>query len=544
MALPPDERPASESRAGPACWAEKNSRLLLILILVLAAGLRFWNVTHGLDRPLAISVDDDADKKFASARSLALEGDVHLPAYRRHLLYRQPMFLLRSYAGIWRTVSVLGFHPSDRTMRIGFNAYLIVMSLVVAVLVFHLGRLVTNRAGPALWAAYLFAVAPANVVGTVYLKEDIPLMLWSTAAMLAMVAYVVSRRTALSLAAALLVGLAIGAKYTGVLLVPMLLVTHFLVALKSEDSGRLRGLLRWQTLLTPLLVAAGFLIFNHHALTEWGAFSDGVRYQLSYASVGHHDGTVITGRDHWWMFFLRHAIAPGITVPVTLLFLCGVVLAFVQRNRPASLLAITVVFSYLVLESSPAKPFPFPARYLHFIYPLAVVLAAYALGELWRRFARGGWHRPAAVCMGIALGAVPLVTSILVADGARPDTRDQAAAWIEDNLPDGSRIFMGRRRFCPQGLDPSRFQVNYFNNIERKTVAALQNHGVDFVVTSSFDHNRYRFSSRSTPLSREALEAYDRLERGLVLVRRFEPRFPCQSYGQHNPIITIYAVPD
>ena len=128
MALPPDERPASESRAGPACWAEKNSRLLLILILVLAAGLRFWNVTHGLDRPLAISVDDDADKKFASARSLALEGDVHLPAYRRHLLYRQPMFLLRSYAGIWRTVSVLGLHPSDRTMRIGFNAYLIVIS--------------------------------------------------------------------------------------------------------------------------------------------------------------------------------------------------------------------------------------------------------------------------------------------------------------------------------------------------------------------------------------------------------------------------------
>jgi hypothetical protein len=520
----------------------KKPGLILVMIVLLAAGLRFWNVTH--DSDLAHVLKLDARNKFAYAKSLATEGEIRTPPGRRYRLYRQPMFLLKSYAGIWRGVKILGFNPSDRTMRIGFNAYLIVMSLAVVVLVYRLGHLVTGRHGPALWAAYLFAVFPVNVVGTLYVKEDIPLMFWFTAAMLAVVSYMVTGRKVTFLSAGLLAGLAIGAKYPGALLLPILLLSHIFVVLESPRREWFRRLVGWQAIAALLMVLAGFLLFNHHAVTEWPEFCRGFQYQVSYASTGHHDGTIITGRDFLWLFYLRHAIAPGITIPATALSLCGLVLAFVGKNRQASLLAITAIISYLSFEVSPSKPFPFPARYLHFVYPLTAVLAAYAFGELWCRLDRSGRFRPVAAGLGLMLAAAPLVTSVLVVTGTRPDTRDQAAAWIEENLPNGSKIFMGSRIHSPQGLDQDQFEVRYFAKIYRKPIRALQNQGIDYLVTSSFDYDRYQFSLNSSQVSREAFAAYAELDKSLNAVRSFRPRFACQSYGEHNPIITIYAVPD
>ena len=62
-------------------WARYSASLLL-MILVLAAGLRFWNVTH--DSDLAASVSSDAPEKFLEARQLAIEAT--LPSDLVHTL--------------------------------------------------------------------------------------------------------------------------------------------------------------------------------------------------------------------------------------------------------------------------------------------------------------------------------------------------------------------------------------------------------------------------------------------------------------------------
>src|SRR3954469_22955238 len=124
-------------------WKRYSTSLLLLAIFMLAASLRFWNVTH--DSDLAASVSPDAPEKFYEARQLAREGTIPSEPNERYLLYNQPMFVIRSYAAIWQASARLGLPTDDGRMRIGFTAYMILFSLGTLVLVFLIGQLVLGE---------------------------------------------------------------------------------------------------------------------------------------------------------------------------------------------------------------------------------------------------------------------------------------------------------------------------------------------------------------------------------------------------------------
>ncbi|MEP7187747.1 MAG: glycosyltransferase family 39 protein, partial [Roseiflexaceae bacterium] len=279
-------------------WARYSTSLLLLAVFVLAAGLRFWNVTHDAD--LAASVSSDAPEKFNEARQLAHEGTLPSKPGERYLLYNQPLFVIRSYAAIWQATARLGLPTDDQHMRVGFTAYMILFSLGTLVLVFLLGRLVFDEAAPALLSSLLFAVFPVNVMGSLYVKEDIPLMFWFTAAMLAICALVKSGQKGWYLWSGALIGLAIGTKYTGLLLLPIFLLAHLLVVWNAPKAERLRALFAWQSIASLGLAGLTFVIFNPQIITEWPDFRQGFLFQVQYAGSGHRDGTVIRGIDYWW----------------------------------------------------------------------------------------------------------------------------------------------------------------------------------------------------------------------------------------------------
>ena len=114
-------------------WARYATGLLLLAIVVLAADLRFWNVTH--DSDLAASVSSDAPEKFNEAKQLAITGALPSKPGERYLLYNQPLFVIRSYAAIWQASALLGLPGDDASMRVGFTAYMIVFSLGTVALV-------------------------------------------------------------------------------------------------------------------------------------------------------------------------------------------------------------------------------------------------------------------------------------------------------------------------------------------------------------------------------------------------------------------------
>ncbi|MEO7913584.1 MAG: glycosyltransferase family 39 protein [Roseiflexaceae bacterium] len=521
-------------------WARYSTSLLLVAIFVLAVGLRFWNIGH--DSDLAASVSSDAPEKFNQARQLAREGTLPSEPDKRYLLYNQPLFVIRSYAAIWKITALLGLPTDDQRMRVGFTAYVILFSLGTLVLVFLIGRLVFGESAPALLASLLLAVFPVNVMGSLYVKEDIPLMFWFTAAMLALCALVKSGRKGLYLWSGALIGLAVGTKYTGLLLLPIFLLAHLLVVWNAPKAERLRALFAWQSIAALGLGALTFALFNPQIITEWPDFRQGFLFQVQYAGSGHRDGTVIRGIDYWWTFYLRYAILPGLTLPATLFGLAGLLLALVKRNRLLIVLSVALLLAYFQVESSPAKPFPFFARYLHMAYPLLALLAAYAFAALWRRLRDRTFTRMFAMGVGLLLVLVPLSTSAILAGGAHPDTRELATRWMADNLPHGARIALGSRTYSPQHLN-DLFDVRYDDSIHTRSLQRLKDAKFEYVVVNSFQYDRYRYSLASSAVSQRAVEGYAAFERGLTLVRVFEPQFPFQTYGEHNPVIRIYKMP-
>lgn len=519
----------------------KRTAIFLAIILILAASLRFWNVEHDTD--LSRTFSGDARGKFGLAQVIATGGEFSMTLEERYRLYRQPLFLIKSFGTIWRVTNLLGIDASDEGMRMGFNAYMILFSLATIVLVFLLGKSVSGDRNQALFGALLFATFPVNVVGSLYVKEDIPLMFWFTAAMAAMAFLVQGGRKKYYLWIGLLIGLAIATKYTGLLLLPIYLLAHLMVVFRQPKSDRIRTLFSWQLFAGAGLGVLAFLIFNPHVLTEWPAFWQGFLYQLNYARNGHQDGTAISGQDYWWTFYLRYAIWPGITFLVNLFFLAGLVISFVRRNRAAILISAAVLLVYFQFENSLAKPFPFFARYLHIIYPLMAVLAAFAFFELWHHLQRSRLTRAIGVVLGLLLVLVPLAKSTLLVAGARPDTRILAVEWMEDNLPAGSQIYLSSRSYSPHHFESGLFELQYDPNVHRKSVQALIEDGADYLVVSSFQYDRYRFSWKFTDVARQAYEGYQAFDRELELVREFHPQFSFQSYGQHNPVIKIYKIP-
>ena len=237
---------------------------------------------------------------------------------------------------------------------------------------------------------------------------------------------------------------------------------------------------------------------------------------MQYAGSGHRDGTVIRGIDYWWTFYLRYAILPGLTLPATVFGLAGLLLAVVKRNQLLIVLSVALLLAYFQVESSPAKPFPFFARYLHMAYPLLALLAAYAFVELWRRLRDRTLTRMLAIAIGLILVLVPLGTSALLAAGARPDTRELATRWMAENLPHGARIALGSRTYSPQHLN-DLFNVRYDDSIHTRSVQQLKDAKFEYLVVNSFQYDRYPYSLASSAVSRQAVEGYAAFERELTL---------------------------
>src|SRR5262249_40063574 len=98
-------------------WPQNRTGVLLGVVLLLAAGLRLWNVDHDTD--LSVVFSEDARSYFSMAKQLATSGAILTRPDQRYLLYRQPLFIIRSYAAIWRALDLMNLAGDDTRMRIG-----------------------------------------------------------------------------------------------------------------------------------------------------------------------------------------------------------------------------------------------------------------------------------------------------------------------------------------------------------------------------------------------------------------------------------------
>ena len=384
------------------------------VVLGMAFVLRVWGVWYGLPE---VFVGDEPAMVVGALKMLQLKTllpVLHPDAFR--LLYYPPLV---PYALVVILAPVLGLQ---------YLALLWVSSRMLSVLlgtatvyaVYRLGQaLFTRRVG--LWAALLLATSFLHVELSHFIRHWVPATLAVTvvAYFAVQIAHGGKRRDYIW--AGVAAGLGFGVSYIPAVAMLLVIIAHWFNPEAPKPKFKQPWL--WLSVVMAVIFAAVFI---------------GVHPQEFFRMLVGEDSTAgqaksVFGLFASWGFHLKNfaqlePLAFGLTV-------IGLPLVW-QKSRQRFALIFTLPVVYLTLLY---LVFHDEVRYLLLVLPMLCVVAGVALDRLWRHAVS---FAPAS---GIALVAL-LFAFPLAVDGKYlqlmtvTDTRQLAQAWVEHNVPAGSRV--------------------------------------------------------------------------------------------------------
>jgi len=410
MSAQAPEAPPAPPPAPPPGISRRTALIVLGGILLVALGLRLWNIGHGL--PFAYNADE-AEHFVPKALDMADGGGLDPGYYENPSALTYLIYAIYAIGGV-RELGETAFE----TARV---AVALIGTLVVGLVYWAGARYYERRVG--LVAAALMAVAFLPVFYSKHALNDIVALAPITLALVAcLLIYERGVWSDWALAGAA-IGAATATKYTAA---AMLLVVVVAAALRVErDRGELRrALLGLAIAVAALLVL--FALLNPYAVLNFDEARDQITSQSDQAD------TAKLGQDdtRGWFYYLG-TLTWGFGWLPLVAAVAGGVLTLRRDWRIALLLVAFPVCFYLYMGAQGR----FFGRWLLPMYPALCVLAAYAVVTLSARRAAVLAGLTALVCAQGALAAVH-VDRLL----GREDTRAQALAWIDANVPAGAPV--------------------------------------------------------------------------------------------------------
>jgi hypothetical protein len=422
----PEAPPAPVEPTKPGIRSRRIGIAALTLggILVLAAVLRFVGIEHAL--PFGL-LNPDEQVIVPRAWHMVHGGgpNPHWFNYPTLVLYLMAPFqawqAAPDYLDARILVALLGVGAVAATWWLGLRAYGMIAAAI----------------GAAVVAVDVTHVAYSHMAVT-----DVPLTLGVAAAL----ALMVSGRIELAGAVA---GLAMGAKWPGVLLIVPLVVASWK---------------QWRRLgIAVALGAAAFIVTSPFVLVEPGtAFHDAWDTQNLHHTgwLGfEHDGTSLEG--------YLHRLWSGMG-PVLVIAFIGLVAALIARRRPDLILASFVLVYFINLLT-------LKSHFDRFVLPLIPPLGVLA-----------GRMRILAPVTAVCL-VVPLIWSIQRDDQlVKTDTRVVAHDWIEAHIPAGTKIATESSTAPLPGLDvvPLLLPGPAFEFDPNRNIKRLERQGVRYVLVN------------------------------------------------------------
>jgi hypothetical protein len=313
-------------------------------------------------------------------------------------------------------------------------------------IVVALGTLAAGRlAGIAAGVAY--ALAPLAVVEAHYLTSDVSASVLAAAALLLAVIAAQNGRRRWLLWAGLVLGLAIGAKYSMAFAAPALLVAQSFAWRKRPANVRAGSVFGFLA-LPWLAVLAGFLIGEPYALVP-GKLLEGIRTTVDGNAVDTSMGIGLVA--HMLIWQLGNLGWFGLTLPIAILALVGLTLMGVQTirewraNRPKArdpqpaaenprlaawtiLLTATACFAASLLLNR-----VFMLRYTQPLVPLLSVAA----GVGWAGIPSSAW-RWCSGALAITVAGIVTVGQLSLMGGTH--TANELLAWLDSNVKPGQTV--------------------------------------------------------------------------------------------------------
>lgn len=394
----------------------------LAAVLAVALGIRVWKLGFGLPEFLEEALPFRWALGMWSDPGGRIDWNPHrfhhpsLPTYL-HLLMQQAGFLIGRVLGAYKSAADyhIGFLVDPASMVLAARAVGVAADLATVLLVARVAERIRHGTG---WlAALLVACSPTFVLAARTICSDSVMVPLAIAAMERTLAYRERGGKVRFVAAAVLVGLATGAKYPAVILLLPLGLALWL-------RGGVRELRLWP--LAAAIAGATFLATTPYAVLDFATFQRDLGFLRGLAQKGHLGNLAESG----FLFHLRNLSRDISWVGVLLL---AVSLAWTASRARARADASLVWLALLAFGLPIAFARVEAERYLLPLLPLAAVLVAeliFAAAERIPRPARApGLAAAALVLAGPAFAAS--VNAVLASDA---DSRIAARRWCEAHL--------------------------------------------------------------------------------------------------------------
>jgi 4-amino-4-deoxy-L-arabinose transferase-like glycosyltransferase len=458
-----------------------------VVTVFIAFFLRIWGIPFGLpniyhaDEPTYIVIAQnifktrDLNPHFFNYPSLFfyLNALVYIPYY----LVGKLLGMFRSPADIPAPVMLTmgtGQTSMPSTFLLG-RSLTVAFGCAVVVLVFLIGRRLTNYTLAGLLAALMTAISPTNVANSRYVTPDTFLVLFILLAFWEALQVFDKGDTRHYVSAGIAIGLVASTKYNGVLIGVALVSAHFL-------RNGLKGFLEPKLYLAMVMSIVTFLITTPFAILDHQKFLTDFVFEANHYSTGHvgMEGNTL----HWYLTYLWQT--EGI---LGLLAILGIMRGIYTHSQKIILLSVFPIVYFIFINS-------FVVRNDRTILPLTPFLFLLAASILTTFLEPATWRRPPSKWPNFVAGIFflaslmfPLIKTVQAnIHLTTVDSRETARIWIEQNLPPGSRIAI--QPYGPY-IDPQRYPLRTFGWTIDETPEWLVANHFDYMVLSQGSYGRY-----------------------------------------------------
>jgi hypothetical protein len=417
--------------------------------------------------------------------------------------------------------------PPDQLVLVGRS-----ISVVFGALLPFFAYLVASRTIPqkyALCVAASIAVSPIIVIHSHYFKEDILFTSLGMLALWVLCNFLESPTLRYTFILGLVTGLVFSSHYKAAMLLPV----YLLAPLLEYRTNKQRWFLYRRLALALAFATYIFILVNWPLLFDPAQFVYGVTFEANHAVSGHTIS--ISPWPFLFGFHFRYSLIPGLTMPLAVVVLAATAYLLVRwRYLPGSdrLLLVYALLFYFVLEASPLKPPPDHCRYMISIVPVALYVPFRAATLLRASVLANAIMYTMLVTVAVV---IPSVDTLILDYNLVRDTRAKAKTIIDDEYPDANVLFDGYTRSLADG---EQFRPYGESNT---TIAELRRKGIDIVVVSSFEYDRYLLGEQLASQRPEIYEAARRYTE-LFTYPTIEVRPTYRSFAFSNPTIKIIDI--
>jgi len=344
----------------------------------------------------------------------------------------------------------------------------------------------------------MVAVCPIVGLTAHFLKEDSALLLGFSASLLALHVWLEKPDRNRLIWLGLACGLAMSAKYIGVLCLLMAIPVVLIKSNKERDISW-----RWQ--LSPLLITAAmiFVVINWPLFTQLGSFVGGITKGAALVLHGRRPVDLPN-------LVVIHKIAT-LSLPLLLMALVGVLcLLTVFRRRCFAgwaLFCAFILFTGMLLLT----PLDVPGRYLLIpavsLYGLAglsiTMIAELVVGKQNPRNQNGTRLVAASVAAVLFWFAIPVYRSMAIDAFDQADARKNLIMWVNATLNEDAVLAVPRNIRLPgvNGLEPANSAIQLernpitlmnFTEITPNSLEAMRQNGITHIIISEKKWMQYR----------------------------------------------------